>query len=223
MGAERPPTSQARLVPWHILTLGFWNIPFGLGRQIQACRAQSPSESIRVKSLPNKVGANKREWVAVNRCMLEGIRIEVEGPSDLPRMQDWLSRHRGQTLELDRARQLEFGVPISAARAVLVAVTLQDGDPTTTQLGGVVRAIANRSLAEPVRLSSKAARRLICSPKTPRPPRLSCWTRSLVWLLRTSRSPKSPSVREHPHDGRMPAAGVPPIWRVGKTAFTRSS
>ena len=59
-------------------------------------------------------------------------------------MQDWLSRHRGQTLELDRARQLEFGVPISAARAVLVAVTLQDG--------GVVRAIANRSLAEPVRL-----------------------------------------------------------------------
>jgi len=152
VGAERRPTSQARLVPWHILTLGFWNIPFGLGRQIQACRAQSPSESIRVKSLPNKVGANKREWVAVNRCILEGIRIEVEGPSDLPRMQDWLSRHRGQTLELDRARQLEFGVPISAARAVLVAVTLQDGDPTTTQLGGVVRAIANRSLAEPVRL-----------------------------------------------------------------------
>ena len=67
-------------------------------------------------------------------------------------MQEWLSRHRGQTLELDRARQLEFGVPISAAGAVLVAVTLQDGDPTTTQLGGVVRAIANRSVADPVRL-----------------------------------------------------------------------
>jgi len=95
---------------------------------------------------------NKREWDAVYGCILQGIRIEVEGPGDLPRMQEWLSRHRGQTLELDRARQLEFGVPVSAARAVLVAVTLQDGDPMTAQLGGVVRAIANRSLAEPVRL-----------------------------------------------------------------------
>ena len=95
---------------------------------------------------------NKREWDAVYGCILQGIRIEVEGPGDLPRMQEWLSRHRGQTLELDRARQLEFGVPISAARAVLVAVTLQDGDRTTTRLGGVVRAIANRSVADPVRL-----------------------------------------------------------------------
>jgi len=83
---------------------------------------------------------------------LEGIRIEVEGPSDLPRMQEWLSRHRGQTLDLGRTRQLEFGVPISAARAVLVAVTLQDGEGTTTRLGGVVRAIANRSESQPVRL-----------------------------------------------------------------------
>ena len=83
---------------------------------------------------------------------MEAIRIEVEGPGDLPRMQEWLSRHRGQTLDLDRTRQLEFGVPISAARAVLVAVTLQDGDPTTAQLGGVVRAIANRSDSQPVRL-----------------------------------------------------------------------
>ena len=49
-----------------------------------------------------------------------------------------MSRHRGQTLDLDRTGQLEFGVPISAARAVLVAVTLQDGDPTTTRLGVVV-------------------------------------------------------------------------------------
>jgi len=55
-------------------------------------------------------------------------------------------------LDLDRTGQLEFGVPISAARAVLVAVTLQDGDPTTTRLGGVVRAIANRSESQPVRL-----------------------------------------------------------------------
>ncbi len=67
-------------------------------------------------------------------------------------MQEWLSRHRGQTLDLGRTRQLEFGVPISAARAVLVAVTLQDGEGTTTRLGGVVRAIANRSESQPVRL-----------------------------------------------------------------------
>ena len=67
-------------------------------------------------------------------------------------MQDWLSRHRGQTLDLDRMRQLEFGVPISAARAVLVAVTLQDGERGATQLGGVVRAIASRSESQPVRL-----------------------------------------------------------------------
>jgi hypothetical protein len=84
--------------------------------------------------------------------MLEGIRIEVEGPGDLPRMQEWLSRHRGQTLDLDHERQLEFGVPISAARAVLVAVTLQEGDPKAAQLGGVVRAIANRTESQPVRL-----------------------------------------------------------------------
>src|SRR5438309_11551364 len=83
---------------------------------------------------------------------MEGIRIEVEGPGDLPRMQEWLSRHRGQTLDLDRTSQLEFGNPISAARAVLVAVTLQDGEGTSTRLGGVVRAIANRTESEPVRL-----------------------------------------------------------------------
>src|SRR5437762_10711107 len=84
--------------------------------------------------------------------MLEGIRIEIDGPGDLRLMQDWLSRHRGQTLDLDRMRQLEFGVPISAARAVLVAVTLQDGERGATQLGGVVRAIASRSESQPVRL-----------------------------------------------------------------------
>ena len=71
---------------------------------------------------------------------------------DPARSSERTSHFSRKTLELDRARQLEFGVPISAARAVLVAVTLQNGDTTTAQLGGVVRAIANRSLGEPVRL-----------------------------------------------------------------------
>jgi hypothetical protein len=84
--------------------------------------------------------------------MSNGIRIEAAGTTDLTRVHDWLTRHRGQTLDLDRARRLEFGVPISAARAVLVAVTLQDGGARSPRLGGVVRAIANRTPAEPVRL-----------------------------------------------------------------------
>jgi hypothetical protein len=84
--------------------------------------------------------------------MSNGIRIETPGTTDLTHVHDWLSRHRGRTIELDRTSQLEFGVPISAARAVLVAVTLQNGDTTPPQLGGVVRAIANRSASEPVRL-----------------------------------------------------------------------
>ena len=58
------------------------------------------------------------------------IRTEAEGTNDLNHVSQWLSRHRGQTVELDRTKQLEFGVPISGARAVLVAVTLQaDGAP----------------------------------------------------------------------------------------------
>jgi hypothetical protein len=95
--------------------------------------------------------ANKHLRFAVSECMSNGIRIETAATTDLTHAQDWLSRHRGQTFELDRSRQLELGVPISAPRAVLVAVTLQDGG-TTPQIGGVVRAIASRSDGDPVRL-----------------------------------------------------------------------
>ena len=84
--------------------------------------------------------------------MTNGIRIEASGTTDLTHLREWLSRHRGQKLDLDRTRQLEFGVPISAARAVLVAVTLQDGDARSPQLGGVVRAIENPMATQPVRL-----------------------------------------------------------------------
>jgi hypothetical protein len=84
--------------------------------------------------------------------MSNGIRIEAPGTADLPRVHHWLSRHRGQTVELDRTKQLEFGVPISGARAVLVAVTLQDGDDHAPRIGGVMRAIASRVDGDPVRL-----------------------------------------------------------------------
>ena len=84
--------------------------------------------------------------------MLDTIHVETDGGSGLARTQSWLSRHRGQSVQLDRTRLLELGVPISGAGAVLVAVTVRDGDPATTQLGGVVRAIASRTGRDAVRL-----------------------------------------------------------------------
>ena len=83
---------------------------------------------------------------------MDAIRTKALGMSDLARAQHWLSRHRGQVVDLDRTRQLQFGVPIKSASAVLVAVTLQGSGDQTPELGGVVRAIANRSNGEPVRL-----------------------------------------------------------------------
>lgn len=83
---------------------------------------------------------------------MEGIRTETSAPTDLAHAQQWLSRHRGQVVDLDPARQLELGVPITGARAVLVAVTLQSDGDQAPELGGVVRAIANRSEDEPIRL-----------------------------------------------------------------------
>src|SRR3989442_14991785 len=80
------------------------------------------------------------------------IRIETDGTSDLARVYLWLTRHRGQAVELDRNKRLVFGVPISGARAVIVAVSLQDDRRPGTQLGGVMRAISSRIDTEPVRL-----------------------------------------------------------------------
>src|SRR5438309_10049765 len=80
------------------------------------------------------------------------IRIETYGTSDLARVYLWLTRHRGQAVELDRNKRLVFGVPISGARAVIVAVSLQDDRRPGTQLGGVMRAISSRIDSEPVRL-----------------------------------------------------------------------
>ena len=80
------------------------------------------------------------------------IRIETDGRSDLSRVYLWLTRHRGQAIELDRTKRLVFGVPISGARAVIVAVSLQDDRRPGTQLGGVMRAISSRVDTDPVRL-----------------------------------------------------------------------
>src|SRR6266550_3536595 len=62
------------------------------------------------------------------------------------------TRHRGQAIELDHSKRLVFGVPISGARAVIVAVVLQDDLKPGTQIGGVLRAISSRVDTEPVRL-----------------------------------------------------------------------
>src|SRR2546427_11203191 len=80
------------------------------------------------------------------------IRIETDGTSDLARVYLWLTRHRGQAVELDRNKRLVFGVPISGPRAVIVAVSPQDDRRPGTQLGGVMRAISSRIDTEPGRL-----------------------------------------------------------------------
>lgn len=65
------------------------------------------------------------------------IRIEADGAVDLSRTYLWLSRHRGQAIELDAGHRLTLGVPISGARAVIVAAVLDNG------VGGVLRALSN--------------------------------------------------------------------------------
>lgn len=80
------------------------------------------------------------------------VRIDSDGTSDLATVYLWLSQHRGEVLELDRGRRLILGTPISGARAVIVAVVLQDDDHPGPQIGGVLRALAIRTEFEPVRL-----------------------------------------------------------------------
>jgi hypothetical protein len=80
------------------------------------------------------------------------IRIETNGASDLFRTQLWLNRHRGGVVRLDGTRRLALGTPISGARAVIIAAVLQDDERPGPQLGGVVRALSNRTESEPVRL-----------------------------------------------------------------------
>jgi hypothetical protein len=80
------------------------------------------------------------------------IRIETTGASDLSRTLLWLKRHRGGVVRLDGTRRLTLGTPIAGARAVIVAAVLQDDERSGPQLGGVVRALSNRTDSEPVRM-----------------------------------------------------------------------
>src|SRR5919109_4995047 len=80
------------------------------------------------------------------------IRIETDGPGDLARITLWLAQHRGKMVQIDDSRRLILGTPITGARAVIVAAVLQDDAHPDPQIGGVVRALANRTDAEPVRL-----------------------------------------------------------------------
>ena len=65
------------------------------------------------------------------------IRIEADGASEMSRVQRWLTNHRGQVVPLDGDRTMMLGVPISGARAVIIAAVLNNG------VGGVLRALAS--------------------------------------------------------------------------------
>jgi hypothetical protein len=65
------------------------------------------------------------------------IRIEADGDSEMSRVYRWLANHRGQVVPLDADKTLTLGVPISGARAVILAATLNNG------VAGVLRALAN--------------------------------------------------------------------------------
>jgi hypothetical protein len=83
---------------------------------------------------------------------MSAIRTESDGANDLARVYLWLSRHRGESVELERGARLELGVPISGARAVIVGVALHPEGVEAPSLGGVIRAISNGTGGAPVRL-----------------------------------------------------------------------
>jgi hypothetical protein len=80
------------------------------------------------------------------------IRIETDGASDLSQTVSWLARHRGEIVRIDDRKRLALGNPISGARAVIIAAVVEDDGHPGPQLGGVVRALSNRTESEPVRL-----------------------------------------------------------------------
>ncbi|HEV2414587.1 MAG TPA: hypothetical protein VGX27_07245 [Candidatus Dormibacteraeota bacterium] len=73
------------------------------------------------------------------------IRIEADGGSAMADTYSWFSRHRNQVVTLDAHRSVRLGVPISGARAVIVAAVLDNG------IGGVLRALVNLT-GSPIRL-----------------------------------------------------------------------
>lgn len=73
------------------------------------------------------------------------IRIEADGGNAMADTYSWFSRHRNQVVTLDSQRSVRLGVPISGARAVIVAAVLDNG------IGGVLRALVNLT-GPPIRL-----------------------------------------------------------------------
>jgi hypothetical protein len=65
------------------------------------------------------------------------IRIETDGTGGMDRVYSWLARHRGQVIDLGAEQKVMLGVPISGARAVIIAAVLSNG------VGGVLRALTN--------------------------------------------------------------------------------
>ena len=65
------------------------------------------------------------------------IRVEADGATELSRVYRWLTAHRGQDVSVDPGNILTLGVPISGARAVIIAAMLSNG------VGGVLRALSN--------------------------------------------------------------------------------
>jgi hypothetical protein len=81
---------------------------------------------------------------------MSAIRIETDGAGDFTRVYQWVARHRGQNVELEKGRSLALGAPISGARAVIVAVAMQlDG---RSLIAGVLRALSSQSARDHVRL-----------------------------------------------------------------------
>lgn len=113
------------------------------------------SLSTRIKDLPIRFPSTYRSGYIDLKVLVKDmgtIRIETEGTSNLARVYLWLSRHRGQVVQLAAAKQLTLGAPISGARAAIVAAVLEDDRGSGPQLGGVLRAVSSRTPAEPVRL-----------------------------------------------------------------------
>ncbi len=75
-----------------------------------------------------------------------GIRTEQSISDDLSRAYMWLSRHRSRTVDVHhKGWRLAFGIPMSAARAIICAVSLHGEDGSEPVLGGVLRVISNRA------------------------------------------------------------------------------
>ncbi len=77
---------------------------------------------------------------------MAAIRVEIPDENDLYRVYLWLMHHRGQTVDAGDGRMVRLGVPVSGARATIVAAVVEGS------VGGVLRALATSDASRPVRL-----------------------------------------------------------------------